>query len=77
MNRKRRQRIKACLRKAQEIEKEIEEILNEENAAWENLPSSIQCSDRGYNMEDAIAALEEAKVAVGELEADLTSATQY
>ena len=38
---------------------DIEDVLNEEQDAFDNLPEGLQVSDRGADMEDYIASLED------------------
>ncbi len=59
MNKQRRKKIGLVnnyLNKAKEI---IETVHIEEECAFDNLPENLQCSDRGYNMEENIDDLEE------------------
>lgn len=57
MNAQRRKRIasvEALLSQARDL---LEEIASEEYEAFENLPDSLQDSERGFRMQDIIDAL--------------------
>lgn len=65
MNAQRRKRIasvEALLSQARDL---LEEIVSEEYEAFENLPDSLQDSERGFRMQDIIDALEQG---VGDIE---------
>lgn len=65
MNAQRRKRIasvEALLSQARDL---LEEIASEEYEAFENLPDSLQDSERGFRMQDIIDALEQG---VGDIE---------
>ena len=59
MNRESRARLSAVNEKLAEILCELEEIRNEEEEAYDNLPEGIQQSERGEAMETAIDTLQE------------------
>ncbi len=54
MNKQRRKRLSV-------IWSGLEAIADEEQAALDNLPESLQCSEKAELIEEAIAAIEEAK----------------
>lgn len=59
MNAQRRKRIanvEALLSQARDL---LEEIASEEREAFENLPDSLQDSERGFRMQDVLDALEQ------------------
>lgn len=60
MNKARRKRIENIISKLEDLSAEIEEVMNEEQEAYGNLPESIQCSEKGENMEEYIASLDDA-----------------
>ena len=67
MNKKRRQQIKDVIAKLEELEELVQNILDEEQEAFENMPEVLQQSDNGItseeaqeNLDAAIDALEEA-----------------
>lgn len=65
MNAQRRKRIatvEALLSQARDL---LEEIASEEREAFENLPDSLQDSERGFRIQDILDALEQG---VGDIE---------
>lgn len=64
MNKERRKRILAVLQELESIKVEIESIIDEEQCAFDNLPESIQESDRGMIMENSIESLESANESI-------------
>lgn len=58
MNAKRRKRIENIISKLEDLSVEIEEVMNEEQEAFDNLPESIQYSEMGENMEEYISSLD-------------------
>lgn len=60
MNKARRKRISKILEQLEGLSMEIEEVMNEEQEAYDNLPESIQDSERGENMEEYISSLDDA-----------------
>ena len=82
MNANRRKQIDKCFKRLEEIEGMIGEVLemiadvkNEEEEAYDNLPESLQETERGQAMYDAIDALDSAYEA---LEAfDISDVTDY
>ena len=68
MNKQRRKRIEKVIEKIGEIKTEIEEIREEEQDAFDNLPESFQYSEKGETMEQHIDNLDNAEGAAGEVE---------
>ena len=60
MNMKRRKRIEKAGRLLEELMEEINAIQEEEQEAYDNLPESLQESERGIAMYNAAEALEDA-----------------
>ncbi len=60
MNRERRTAIDGIIEKLNDLRDEIERVKDEETEAFENLPESLQGSERGQAMESAMSSLEEA-----------------
>lgn len=65
MNNQRRKELEKIIARIEDVRSEIEEIKDaiemvrdEEEVAYDNLPESIQDSDRGQAMQDAINALD-------------------
>ena len=63
MNKERRKRIKDAIRK---IESLVQNILDEEQDAYDNMPESLQMSDNGMVSEEAQESLEAAIEALEE-----------
>jgi hypothetical protein len=66
MNYARRSRIATMLGKLQDLHAEAEALRDEEQEAFDNMPESLQGSERGQASEDAAAVL-------GDAAADLES----
>lgn len=60
MNRTRRARIQGIQNLISVILSDLNEIRDEESNAYDNLPESIQYSDRGNAMSEAVDNIEEA-----------------
>lgn len=67
MNADRRKRISALWDKLDEIKTEIEAIMEEEQDSYDNLPESLQQSERGEKMESAIDNLESAASSIDDV----------
>ena len=65
MNKNRRNAISDIYDKLIDIQSDLECIRDEEQEAFDNLPESIQCSERGERMEEYISSLDEALDYVG------------
>lgn len=59
MNKQRRERINGLMAKLEEIQGEVRMIQEEEQEAFDNMPESIQTSERGEKMEEVITQLED------------------
>ena len=59
MNNQRRKQIQKALNLLAEAKDILEEVMNAEQEAFDNLPESIQYSEKGEAMEDNIYNLEE------------------
>lgn len=60
MNTQRRKAIEKIIGQVEYLENQICDIAGEEQEAYDNLPKSIQYSERGIKMEDAIDSLHDA-----------------
>ena len=60
MNKARRTKIRQHLSEIEFAQSEIESVKSDEEMAWENLPESLQYSERGDTMQDYIDKLDEA-----------------
>lgn len=63
MNNNRRERIRKLISSLEDLSNELDEILSEEQEAFENMPESLQDSERGEQSQEAINALESASLA--------------
>lgn len=59
MNAQRRKRLIRCEALLSEARGLLEEIASEEREAFENVPESLQESERGYHMQNVLDALEQ------------------
>lgn len=70
MNKQRRKSLDTLYTRIESLKADLEDILSEEQEAYDNLPESLQDSERGETMYDAIDNLESAV-------ADLEEAMDY
>lgn len=59
MNKERRKRLTEIAEVFEEQSTELEYVRDEEQEAFDNLPESIQYSDRGSDMEDKISEIDD------------------
>lgn len=59
MNKDRRKRLAAIAETIEEQMSELEYVRDEEQEAFDNLPESLQYSDRGSEMEDGISEIDD------------------
>lgn len=76
MNKARRNRIADVQTQLEALKQDIDAILSEEQEAYDNMPESLQESERGQAMQEAIDALESAIGSCEEVDEYLTSATE-
>lgn len=67
MNKQRRKKISEIIEKLEDIVVELEELASEERDAYDNLPESIQYSERGEAMDAAADELDEVSGEVTDL----------
>lgn len=60
MNKPRRKAIDKLMERLEDLRSDLELIFEEESEAFDNLPESLQESERGEAMQESIDALEEA-----------------
>lgn len=60
MNKERRKRLSDIRAKIEELQDLLEEVRTEEQDALDNLPESLQGSERGQAMEDAVQNIDDA-----------------
>ena len=76
MNKVRRKKIEAIQEQLGALKDLIEEIMEEEQEAYDNLPESLQESERGEAMYNAIDALDSAIYSCEEVDEYLGSAIE-
>lgn len=59
MNKSRRRALEEIANKVEELRDRLQGILEEEQEAYDNMPESLQESERGCNMYDGISPMEE------------------
>ena len=77
MNKARRKRIEDVQSQLEALKQEIDEILSEEQEAFDNMPESLQEGERGQAMTEVIDALESAVGSFEELDEYLTDAHDH
>lgn len=60
MNKQRRKQISELMQKVSDLKEELDEVLQEEQDYYDNMPENLQYSARGETSEEAICNLEEA-----------------
>ena len=60
MNNKRRKEISKIVSTLEDVRDRLSEVVDEEQSAFDNMPESIQGSDRGCDSEEAIGYLSDA-----------------
>lgn len=73
MNKKRRKEIENLRESISETKAKLQDLLNEEQQAFDNMPESIQESERGEEMQEIIEYME---VAIDSLEEATESLTE-
>ena len=71
MNAERRKRIEKAVGMIADARSILEDVTSDEQEAFDNMPESIQASERGEKMEEFIEILEEAVSALEEVEGNL------
>ncbi len=59
MNKARRKEIERAIELIEQAREILEVVMDEEQEAFDNLPESLQCSERGETMEEYIGVIEE------------------
>ena len=76
MNNTRRKQIQAIIDKLENLKSDIECLKDEEQEAFDNLPESLQGSERGIAMEDATYNLDEAYASIDSAVDSLTESIE-
>ena len=76
MNKDRRRKIQEINDKLMNIQTNLEAINNEEEEAYDNLPSSFQDGEKGEKMQEVIGYLEDAISSISDVMSNLDDAIQ-
>ena len=76
MNNERRKEITAILEQMSELRGKVEDLQNQEQEAFDNMPEGLQQSDRGQACETAASRLDDAMTAFDEIESALEDAKE-
>lgn len=60
MNKERRDRLSDVIASLEEAKDLLEDVKNDEQDAFDNMPVGLQCSERGSKMEEYIELMEDA-----------------
>lgn len=71
MNRERRAKIKAQINRINEIASSLQDIMDEEQDYFDNMPENLQGSIRGDAAEEAISTLDDAVSALEDVTSSL------
>lgn len=74
MNKTRRKQLEECVTRMESVKGDIENILSDEQWAFDSMPEGLQASARGMesedaigNMEDAVSSLDDAIASIGNI----------
>lgn len=76
MNKQRRASIEKLREQLSGIQTDLDDLLEEERESFDNLPESLQESDRGQAMQAAIDSMESALSSIEEADGSLEEALQ-
>jgi len=76
MNKERRKQLADIVEQLESLKSELEEVKEQEESAFENMPESLQESDRGQRMQEVIDILDNAFSSIEEAIDGLTEAQQ-
>lgn len=60
MNKDRRKRISDIIKEIENVKDKLQDVLNEEESIFDNMPENLQCSMRGEESEESIDYMNEA-----------------
>lgn len=60
MNKERRIKILNVIKEIEQIKDKLQEVLNEEETVFDNMPENLQCSMRGEESEESIDYMNDA-----------------
>lgn len=67
MNRDRRRRLRAVIERASELQEQLNAIAEDEQEALDNMPESLQETERYSTMEENVEAITDAMDSLGEI----------
>lgn len=76
MNARRRKTIAAIIAALEDLQPTLDEVAEEEREAYDNLPDSLQDSERGWSMSASADCLDEAVSSFAEVLAQLEEAIE-
>lgn len=76
MNKNRRKAIEELISRLEDLQPEIDDLASEERECYDNLPESLQNSERGWQMSAAADALDEAQSSFAEVLVQLQEAME-
>jgi hypothetical protein len=76
MNKQRRAKINAALEQLSVIRSLIEELRDEEQDAFDNMPEGLQSSEKGERAEEAASYLDDAVTGFDDIESALNEAIE-
>lgn len=71
MNKQRRKRLEAIQHLIDDALAQLEQVREEEQDAFDNMPESFQDSERGETMQEHIDSMEEAESSLDEIKSNL------
>lgn len=60
MNKDRRIKIRNIIKEIEQVKEKLQDVLNEEESVFDNMPENLQCSMRGEESEESIDYMDEA-----------------
>jgi len=66
MNKERRKKLQNIVERLEAVKSDLENVTDEEQTAYDNMPESLQETDRGDAMQEAIEAMESARDSIEE-----------
>ena len=71
MNKERRRELRVAITRLEEAYEHLNEVLADEQDAFDNLPEGLQASERGEEMEEGISTMEDALESLDEIRGSL------
>ena len=74
MNKQRREALAKQIAPLEEVKSQLDDLLSEEQEAFDNMPESIQCSEKGEASSNAIGEIESAISSIEEAISNIENA---